>query len=146
VSRPDRPLPPPLEGNDRVITGTITGGFAVALIVLLILRGQLPQADRWWIWVAAFGTFLGLFGFVWVPILKRQRDRAAARRQVTAEHVDTGPADTGPADTGPADTGQAAMGQAAVDQVDIGPADGGPAETGNAGTERAGQPDGARRP
>jgi hypothetical protein len=141
VSRPDRPLPPPLEGNDRVITGTITAGFVVALIVLLILRGQLPQADRWWIWVAAFGTFLGLFGFVWVPILKRQRDRAAARRQVSAEHVNTGLADTGHADTGHADTGQAG-----ADQVDIRPADGGPAETGNASTERAGQPGGARRP
>jgi hypothetical protein len=141
VSRPDRPLPPPLEGNDRVITGTITAGFVVALIVLLILRGQLPHADRWWIWVAAFGTFLGLFGFVWVPILKRQRDRAAARRQVSAEHVNTGLADTGHADTGHADTGQAG-----ADQVDIRPADGGPAETGNASTERAGQPGGARRP
>jgi hypothetical protein len=141
VSRPDRPLPPPLEGNDRVITGTITAGFVVALIVLLILRGQLPHADRWWIWVAAFGTFLGLFGFVWVPILKRQRDRAAARRQVSAEHVDAGHADTGQADPGRADTGQAG-----ADQVDIGPADGGPAETGNANTERAGQPGGARRP
>jgi Protein of unknown function (DUF2530) len=80
VSRPDRPAPPPLEGNDRVITGVITCGFAVALIVLLVLRGQLPHADRWWIWVAAFGTFLGVFGLVYVPILKRQRERAAARR------------------------------------------------------------------
>jgi hypothetical protein len=80
VSRPERPAPPPLEGNDRVITGVITSGFAVALIVLLALHGQLPHADRWWIWVAAFGTFLGLFGFAYVPILKRQRERAAARR------------------------------------------------------------------
>jgi hypothetical protein len=86
VSRPDRPVPPPLEGNDRVITGVITSGFAVALIVLLVLRGQLPHADRWWIWVAAFGTFLGLFGLLYVPILKRQRERSAARRR--PEHSD----------------------------------------------------------
>jgi len=86
VSRPERPAPPPLEGNDRVITGVITSGFAVALIVLLLLHGQLPHADRWWIWVAAFGTFLGLFGFVYVPIIKRQRERAAARR--AHEHDD----------------------------------------------------------
>jgi Protein of unknown function (DUF2530) len=80
VSRPVREAPPPLEGNDRVITGVITCGFVVALIVLLVLRGQLPHADRWWIWVAAFGTFLGVFGLLYVPILKRQRERAAARR------------------------------------------------------------------
>jgi Protein of unknown function (DUF2530) len=84
VSRPERPVPPPLEGNDRVITAVITVGFALALIVLLVVRDQLPHADRWWIWVAAFGTFLGVFGLVYVPILKRQRDRAAARR--AAEH------------------------------------------------------------
>jgi hypothetical protein len=80
VSRPVREAPPPLEGNDRVITGVITCGFVVALIVLLVLRGQLPHADRWWIWVAAFGSFLGVFGLVYVPILKGQRERAAARR------------------------------------------------------------------
>jgi hypothetical protein len=138
VSRPDRPLPPPLEGNDRVITGTITSGFVVALIVLLILRGQLPHADRWWIWVAAFGTFLGLFGFIWVPILKRQRDRAAGRRQ-----VDAGQAGTGQAGTGHVGTGQADTGQADGDRVDVGP---GPADTENPSTERTSQPDGARRP
>jgi hypothetical protein len=96
VSRPQRPAPPPLEGNDRVITGVVTSGFAVALIVLLALHGQLPHADRWWIWVAAFGTFLGLFGFVYVPIIKRQRERAAARRaQQTDDHSGQGHDDGG---------------------------------------------------
>ncbi len=82
MSRPERPAPPPLEGDDRVITGVITTGFAVALIVLLIVRDSLPEADRWWVWVAAFGTFMGLFGLVYVPHLKRSRARAAERRQV----------------------------------------------------------------
>jgi len=76
-----RPPPPPLEGNDRVITGVFTAGFAVALIVLLIVRDDLAAADRWWIWVAAFGTFMGLFGLVYVPHLKRSRERAAERRR-----------------------------------------------------------------
>jgi membrane associated rhomboid family serine protease len=80
VSRPDRPVPPPLEGDDRLITAVITAGFAIALVVLLILRDTLPPADRWWIWVAAFGTVLGLFGLVYVPYLKRSRIRAAQRR------------------------------------------------------------------
>jgi hypothetical protein len=84
VSRPERPAPPPpLEGNDRVITGVITAGFVVALIVLLIVRDSLPDADRWWVWVAAFGTFMGLFGLAYVPHLKRSRERAAQRQRLS---------------------------------------------------------------
>ena len=124
MSRPERPLPPPLEGNDRVITGTITSGFAVALIVLLIVRGQLPHADRWWVWVAAFGTFLGLFGFIWVPILKCQRDRASARRQTPRARPEE-------------------AGQATPDQDHGGRED---ADTGHADTGHVNQPGGARRP
>jgi Protein of unknown function (DUF2530) len=77
-----RPPPPPLEGDDRVITGVITAGWAVALVVLLVVRDSLSHADRWWVWVAAFGTFMGLFGFAYVPHLKRSRDRAAERRRL----------------------------------------------------------------
>ena len=85
MSRPERPAPPPLEGNDRVITGVITAGFAVALVVLVIVRDSLPYADRWWVWVGAFGTFMGLFGFAYVPHLKRSRERAATRREAGRE-------------------------------------------------------------
>lgn len=63
-----------------MITGVITAGFAVALVVLVIVRDALPYADRWWIWVGAFGTFMGLFGLAYVPHLKRSRERAANRR------------------------------------------------------------------
>ena len=80
MDRPQRPSPPPLEGDDRLITAVITAGFAIALIVLLILRDQLAAPDRWWVWVPAFGTFLGLFGLVYVPYLQRSRARTAARR------------------------------------------------------------------
>jgi Protein of unknown function (DUF2530) len=85
VSRSDRPVPPPLEGDDRLITAVITAGFAIALVVLLIVRDMLPAADRWWIWVAAFGTALGVFGLVYVPHLKRSRTRAADRRKARAD-------------------------------------------------------------
>jgi hypothetical protein len=85
VSRPERPTPPPLEGDDRVITGVITAGWLVALIVLLVVRDSLPSADRWWVWVAAFGTFMGLFGFAYVPHLKRSRNRIAERRRLAGE-------------------------------------------------------------
>ena len=84
MSRPERPVPPPLEGNDRLITAVITAAFLVALVVLLVVRDSLPAADRWWIWVAAFGSFLGFFGLAYVPYLKRSRERAAERRRTTA--------------------------------------------------------------
>jgi len=81
VARPERPVPPPLEGDDRLITAVITAGFLIAFVVLLIVRDSMPSADRWWIWVAAFGTGLGMFGLVYVPHLKRARERAAERQQ-----------------------------------------------------------------
>jgi hypothetical protein len=90
VSRPERPVPPPLEGDDRLITAVITAAWVVALIVLVIIRSQLAAADRWWVWVAAAGTALGLFGLAYVPFLKRSRSRAAARRQ-----RDAGPGQAG---------------------------------------------------
>ena len=85
MTPPLRPAPPPLEGDDRLITGVITAGFAIALIVLLAVRDQLPDADRWWVWVAALGTVMGLFGLAYVPYLKRSRARTAERRRVTQE-------------------------------------------------------------
>ena len=85
MGRQQRPVPPPLEGDDRLITAVITAGFVVALIVLLIVRDKLSPADRWWVWVAALGTGMGLFGFVYVPHLKRSRERAAQRRQASED-------------------------------------------------------------
>lgn len=74
-----------MEGDDRLITAVITAGFLVALIVLLIVRGSLPAADRWWIWVGASGTALGIFGLIYVPYLKRSRERTAERRRAAQE-------------------------------------------------------------
>lgn len=81
MSRPERPVPPPFEGNDRLITAAITAGWLIALVVLLIVRSQLAAADRWWVWVAVCGTALGLFGLAYVPVLKRSRSKAAERRR-----------------------------------------------------------------
>jgi hypothetical protein len=81
VSTPLRPAPPPLEGDDRVITGVITAAWVVALIVLVIIRPHLAPADRWWIWVPVGGVALGLFGLVYVPFLKRSRLASARRRE-----------------------------------------------------------------
>lgn len=87
MSRAERPIPPPFEGNDQLITASITAVWAIALIVLLAIRGQLAPADRWWVWVAAAGTALGLFGLAYVPHVKRSRERASERRRATRAQV-----------------------------------------------------------
>ena len=80
-AKESRPAPPPpLEANDRLVTLTGTAGWAVALIVLLIVRDSLPAGDRWWIWTCAAGLAMGLFALWYVPRFKRARARAAARR------------------------------------------------------------------
>jgi hypothetical protein len=80
VPRASLPVPPPLEGNDQLITLAITGGWVVTLVVLLAVRGQLAPHDRWWIWVPVAGCGIGLFGLAYVPWLKRSRSQAAERR------------------------------------------------------------------
>jgi hypothetical protein len=80
VARRSLPIPPPLEGNDQLITAVITGGWVIALIVVLIERGHLAPADRWWTWVPVVGTAAGLFGLAFVPWLKRSRRLSAERR------------------------------------------------------------------
>ena len=74
------PAPPPLEANDQAVTAVITAGWAVALVVLLVLRDQIPSGQRWWIWVCVAGVVMGLFALWYVPRLKRARARSAARR------------------------------------------------------------------
>jgi len=72
--------PPPLEANDRLVTIVGTAGWALALVVLLIVRDSLHPGARWWIWTCACGVAMGLFALWYVPRLKRARARAAARR------------------------------------------------------------------
>jgi Protein of unknown function (DUF2530) len=65
--------PPPLEANDELVTRVITAGWAVALVVLLIIHGSLRPDVRWWIWTCVAGLALGLFGLWYLPRLKRAR-------------------------------------------------------------------------
>ena len=70
----ERPAPPPpLEANDQLVMGVITAGWVIAFIVLLIVRGSLPAGSRWWIWTCLTGVAMGIFGFWYVPRLKRAR-------------------------------------------------------------------------
>ena len=81
-----RTPPPPLEGNDRLITTVITAGWAVALVVVLIVRDSLPAGDRWWVWTCVTGVVLGCFGLWYVPHLQRRRDEMAGRRAAARAH------------------------------------------------------------
>ena len=54
--------------------------WAVALVILLILRDQLPADDRWWIWTCVAGVAMGLFALWYVPVFKRARARKARQR------------------------------------------------------------------
>ena len=92
-----RTPPPPLEGNDRLITAVITAGWAVALVVVLIVRTSLPAGERWWVWTCVTGLVLGFFGLWYVPHLQRRRAEAAARRAARAQHSGIGAA--GPQDS-----------------------------------------------
>ncbi len=63
-----------------MVTWVGTAGWAVALVVLLIIRGSLPADQRWWIWTCVCGLAMGLFALWYVPRLKRARERSAAER------------------------------------------------------------------
>jgi Protein of unknown function (DUF2530) len=73
-----RSPPPPLEANDQVVIWVGTAAWAVALVVLLIIRDSLPAGQRWWIWTCVCGVAFGIFASWYVPRLKRGRARAAA--------------------------------------------------------------------
>jgi hypothetical protein len=75
-----RSPPPPLEANDQVVIWVGTAAWAVALVVLLIIRDSLPAGQRWWIWTCVCGVAFGIFASWYVPRLKRGRARAASDR------------------------------------------------------------------
>jgi hypothetical protein len=82
------PQPPPLEANDQQVTAVMTIAWAIAFVVLLIVRTSLPSGSRWWIWTCATGLGMGLFGLWYVPRLKRSRSRSAARRAADQQPAD----------------------------------------------------------
>lgn len=90
--------PPPLEANDQVVIWVGTAGWAVALVVLLVIRDSLPPGQRWWIWTCVCGIAFGIFASWYVPRLKRRRAWAAARRAESGEGAETG--QSAPRDSG----------------------------------------------
>jgi hypothetical protein len=67
------------------VTLVITTGWVLALIVVLLVRDDLPADVRWWVWTCLTGVLMGLFGLWYVPLLKRRRARIAAERGRLAE-------------------------------------------------------------
>lgn len=98
---PERPAPPPpLEADDQLVIRVITAGWAVALVVLLIVRGSLPAGQRWWVWTCVCGLVLGFFGLWYVPRLKRTRTQVAATRAEQAQQQAQQQAQSAPRDSG----------------------------------------------
>ena len=57
-----RPDPPPLETNDVAIVAGGTAVWAVAFVVLLVLRLTGSDVHAWWLEMCAAGALLGLVG------------------------------------------------------------------------------------
>src|SRR5512139_791252 len=82
---PRRPAPPPLPTNDVGVAVAGTIGWALALIVLLII--DVPAGSRWWLGVCGTGIVIGLFAIWYVPRLQHGRAAAAERRAQTRAHA-----------------------------------------------------------
>jgi polyferredoxin len=72
-----RPDPPPLETDDVKIVAGGTALWAVALVVLVVLRLAGTDVHGWWITMCAAGAALGLVG---VRYCQRRRDAIARDR------------------------------------------------------------------
>lgn len=73
MNRPPRRETEPLETDERIPLGIGTVCWVVALVVLLLLGDRLPGAREWWIWTCAAGIGGGLFGFWYIPHVRRKR-------------------------------------------------------------------------
>lgn len=76
-----RPLD--VDGVGAVVAGTL--GWALAFVVLVLMRDRLSEsANEWWIWVALTGFLLGLAGVAYSVRRRSVYRRAAAERRETA--------------------------------------------------------------
>ena len=57
-----RPDPPPLETNDVALVAAGTALWAVALVVLVVLKLAGTQVHGWWLVMCGEGALLGLVG------------------------------------------------------------------------------------
>ena len=71
-----RPDPPPLETDDVRIVAAGTAVWAVAFVVLVVLRLADEDIHGWWLWMCGSGALLGLVG---VRYCVRRRNALASR-------------------------------------------------------------------
>lgn len=69
-----RPDPPPLETDDVALIAGGTALWAVALVVLLVLKAAGTEVHDWWWQMCAAGAALGLVG---VRYCRRRKARLA---------------------------------------------------------------------
>lgn len=80
MAKPRQPEPEVLESDYRVPAAIGSVAWAVALVVLLVVRDSLPHQDRWWIWVCVVGLALGVFAYIYIPRHLRRQAAAEERR------------------------------------------------------------------
>lgn len=67
----------PLEHDGLVPIAMLTAAWAIAAVVLFVLRADLANTDQtWWIWTCVAGFGLGLLGYTFS---RRRRDALRAR-------------------------------------------------------------------
>jgi hypothetical protein len=72
-----RPDPAPLETDDVLVVAVGTALWALALVLLLLLRATGADVHDWWLVMCAAGALLGLLG---VTYCRRRRAAIAAGR------------------------------------------------------------------
>ncbi len=60
--RAPRPDPPPLETDDVKVVAAGTAAWALALVVLAVLKATGEDVRWWWLGMCGYGIALGLFG------------------------------------------------------------------------------------
>lgn len=79
-ARVQHPDPAPLETDDVRVVATGAALWAIALVVLVVLRiAGVGDVQTWWIGMCAYGIALGLFGVRYCRRRRAAIERDAAR-------------------------------------------------------------------
>ncbi|WP_241683434.1 DUF2530 domain-containing protein [Actinomadura sp. J1-007] len=70
--------------NDVRVAAAGTAGWAIALVVLLIVGPS--EGDRWWLWTCCVGMAIGVFAMWYIPRLQTGRARQEAERAASRRH------------------------------------------------------------
>ncbi len=62
-----------------------TLAWTAALVLLLAMGDGLPDSEQWWIGVCLTGIALGVFGFLYIPRLLRNRGEGPEQTEDTEE-------------------------------------------------------------